>query len=66
MRKTFTATVCLQVIINVLKECKEVTDLRDPGRLFQSEGALNLKVRLPLSLEMFGTVKKGYSVCLSL
>ena len=41
-------------------------DLRDPCRLFQSEGALNLKVRLPLSFEMFGTVKKGYSVCLSL
>ena len=40
-------------------------DLRDPGRLFQSEGALHLKVRLPLSFEMFGTVKKGYSVCQS-
>jgi len=26
-----------------LKERSDVTDLKDPGRLFQSEGALNLK-----------------------
>jgi len=33
-------------------------DLTEQGKLFQSKGALNLKVRLPTSLDIFGTAKK--------
>jgi len=64
MRKTFTATVCLQVSKERYFEGTQwcdTTDLRDPGRLFQSG-----KACLPLSLKMFGTVMERYPVRLNL
>ena len=42
---------------DVLKDLKDVINLSDPGKLFQSKGALNLNERLPLSLKMRGTLK---------
>ena len=39
---------------------KDVIDLRELGRSFQSDGALNLNARLPHSKFVFvGTLKKG-------
>ena len=45
------------------KDClnvfREVIDLRELGRMFQSDGALNLNARRPHSNAVLGTVKKG-------
>ena len=43
----------------VLKSWKAVIDLTELGKLFQSDGALNLKARPPISLKILGT-KKGW------
>ena len=37
---------------------KEEFNLSEKGKLFQSDGALNLKARLPNSLKILGTMKK--------
>jgi len=55
MRKT--VAPCMQIIIKRRRLLKEEIDLKDLGKSFQSEGALNLKALLPLSLAIFGTEK---------
>ena len=51
---------------DILKKLNEFMDLSEPGKLFQSEGALNLKARRPVSLKILGTRKYGWSVCFRL
>ena len=47
-----------KVKIDSLNMLKEVIDLRELGRPFQSVGALNLKARGPHSIDdVFGTLK---------
>ena len=43
---------------------KEVIDFNEEGRLFQSDGALNLNDLRPNSLWIFGTMKNGLVKCL--
>lgn len=46
-----------------LKRCSELSVPILMGKLFQSEGTSNLKARLPMSLLVKGTIKKGCWVC---
>jgi len=43
---------------------KEVIDLKETGRLFQSEGALYRNDLRPTTLTVFGTKKNGCCECL--
>ena len=51
------------VIKDDFKKCKEVIDLSGEGRLFQSEGALYLNARRPISLLILGITRNRLCMC---